>query len=70
MDEELTIPEIAQKLKDKFGDLAMDVVNIYLADLKMSFNIAKELHPHAEGLVAGGLMQWTQVKNELEGKTS
>lgn len=64
--EELTIEEITLKLKHKFGDLAIDVVDIYLQDLKVSFAVSKDLHPHAEGLVAGTIFQWTQVKNILE----
>jgi len=37
-----------------------------LNDLKESFEVAKDLHPHAEGLIAGSLAFWVIVKEELE----
>ena len=41
-------------------------VDIFLEDLKQSFEISKELHPHAEGLIAGMIVSWKMIKTEIE----
>ena len=40
-------------------------VNEILIDLQESFEVAKELNPQAEGLIAGSIAIWTEVKNDL-----
>lgn len=41
------------------------MVDEIIKDLKESFEVAKTLHPHAQGLVAGSLTVWNKVKLEL-----
>ena len=45
---------------------AIVAVNEMINDLKQSFELSKELHPHANGLIAGSLVYWQSVKTELE----
>ena len=45
---------------------ALICVNEILDDLTQSFEVAKDLHPHAQGLVAGSLKFWKEVKQEIE----
>jgi hypothetical protein len=45
---------------------AKTCVEEILNDLKESFKISKDLHPHAEGLIAGALIFWESVKRKLE----
>lgn len=44
---------------------AIVAVNEMINDLKQSFELSKELHPHANGLIAGSLVYWQSVKSEL-----
>jgi len=59
----------AKKLIKKFGnvELALCCVDIIIEDLNESLEIAVEnhLHPHAEGIIAGSLYVWRNVKEEL-----
>jgi len=59
----------SKKLIKIFGsvELALCCVDIIIKDLNESLEIAVEnhLHPHAEGLVAGSLYVWRNVKKEL-----
>jgi hypothetical protein len=45
---------------------ALIAVDEILKDLKESFEVAEDLHPHAKGLIAGSLTSWQQVKQEIE----
>ncbi len=64
--------EKANELVRKFAiggwgkENAKTCVEEILNDLKESFEVAKDLHPHAEGLIAGSLVFWQSVKRELE----
>lgn len=60
--------EKANELIKKFSskDNAKICVEEILTELKESFEVAKELHPHAEGLIAGSLAIWISVKHELD----
>lgn len=65
--------EKANELVGKFSiggwgrENAKTCVEEILRDLKESFDVAKDLHPHAEGLIAGSMAFWLSVKRELEG---
>lgn len=57
---ETTITEKADELIELFSsgsanENALKCVNVILDDLKESFEVAQELHPHAQGLIAGSL---------------
>jgi hypothetical protein len=41
-------------------------VDTFLSDLSESFEVAQELHPQAQGLIAGSIVIWTEIKKELE----
>lgn len=62
-------------VKEKANDLilklqskknAMICMDEILDDLKTSFSIAQDLHPHAEGLISGSISFWTEVKLNLK----
>ena len=41
-------------------------VEQFIKDLNESLEVAKELNPQAEGLIAGSIVIWTEIKNELQ----
>ncbi len=45
---------------------AQSCVEEILADLNESFEVAKELHPHAQGLIAGSISYWNKVLNHIK----
>lgn len=44
---------------------ATNCVDEILSDLKESYEVAQDLHPHASGLIAGSMYFWTKVKEEI-----
>jgi len=53
-------------LKFQGKENAIICVNEILNDLKESFSVAQDLHPHAEGLIAGSISFWSEVKLNLK----
>ncbi len=45
---------------------ALIVVNEIIKDLKESLKVAEDLHLHARGLIIGSLVDWQEVKQEIE----
>lgn len=41
-------------------------VEQFIKDLKESLEVAKELNPQAEGLIAGSIVIWTEIKKDLQ----
>ena len=46
--------------------LSIISINHYIKDCQQSLGLSKEMHPHAQGLIAGTLVCWTEVKKEVE----
>lgn len=44
---------------------AIIAVDEIILDLLQSKELAKDLHPHCDGLIFGSLIFWKEVKNEL-----
>lgn len=79
--EDLTAKERAKKMIYDFEEIvglngslsfieakkcALYACEVILNDCRMNFEVSKELHPHAEGLTAGTMMCWLEVKKEIE----
>ena len=62
----LTNHEYLEQILAQAKNVSIIAVDEILNDLKESFVVAKDLHPHAEGLIAGSLAFWQSVKRELE----
>ena len=45
---------------------ALICVEEILKNLKQDLEVSKDLHSHANGLVAGNIFIWQQVKTEIE----
>ena len=75
----MTPKEKAKELVDRyywtFGDgylgeqhiqCALIAVDEIIKDLKESLKVAEDLHLHARGLIIGSLVDWQEVKQEIE----
>ena len=51
---------------DVLKDVATFAIDEIILNSKESLKVAKELHPHAMGLVSGDITFWGQVKQEIE----
>jgi hypothetical protein len=45
---------------------ALIAVDEIIKDLKESLKVAEDLHLHARGLIIGSLVDWQEVKQEIE----
>jgi len=45
---------------------ALLVVDEILSDLRQSFDISKDLNPQTQGLIAGSLVYWKEVRKEIQ----
>lgn len=57
----------ASELLEKFGskEIANLCIDEIISELQESFVVAKDLHPHAIGLISGALFFWEEVKSNL-----
>ncbi len=72
----MTPKEKAKELFDKFSlgyyhapnakQCALIAVDEIIKDLKESLKVAEDLHLHARGLIIGSLVDWQEVKQEIE----
>lgn len=68
-EQELKARELVIKFQFQNPPLMFDVakncaiisINNSLEDLKESLEVCKELHPHAEGLIAGSIVNYNQI---------
>jgi hypothetical protein len=65
---EHSIPSIinAQMLLSSAKRCALIAVDEIIKDLKESLKVAEDLHLHARGLIIGSLVDWQEVKQEIE----
>lgn len=65
------VDELINKFENSLSskESAKICIEEILNDLKESFEVSKDLHPHAEGLIADSLSFWMQVKNKLDAKS-